>query len=535
MRFSRNRRYHLILISIILVQFLSILYWGNTKEGYHIDEIYSYGLANSYYAPFIDSNGDYWNRWHDADYLNQYVSVPKEHIFSYDSVYDNQTKDVHPFMYYGLLHTICSLFPDTFSKWYAISINCLFSALTIVILYLMAEILFRGNKAEALLLCGVYAISAGALSNAVYLRMYVMLTFFSLLYTYLHVLMYKKWNPIVLCFVAGTVIFGGLTHYYFYVFAFFVSAFYVVFWASKREYANALKYCGLMATALAVNMIIYPSTMEHILYGYRGNEAIENLSSSNMIEKIRDFFPFVNLELYGGKFRYVFALCILAILIICIKKYVRIQKLKGKRCINLHLERTFYLTWREYVLLSFLGIIVGYYVIVSKITTIVANRYIFPIYPLILLITFWIFHFICTEIGVKEKGYLLISFCVWGTITLSEYRNNYVDYLYSGYQQIQDIVSEYSDRDTLYIADYTFPVYRDMMFLEKAGRFIPIHYTNLSETLKETDINRENGILVYVYKEHDGQIVFDELYEQFDLKNYDLIAETYQSKVYLCY
>lgn len=30
-----------------------MLYYGSQKEGYHFDELYSYGLANSEYLPFM--------------------------------------------------------------------------------------------------------------------------------------------------------------------------------------------------------------------------------------------------------------------------------------------------------------------------------------------------------------------------------------------------------------------------------------------------------------------------------------------------
>lgn len=42
-----------ILVIIMALSLAGLLYYGNLKEGYHVDEVYSYGLANSEYLPFM--------------------------------------------------------------------------------------------------------------------------------------------------------------------------------------------------------------------------------------------------------------------------------------------------------------------------------------------------------------------------------------------------------------------------------------------------------------------------------------------------
>ena len=46
------------LIVILLVQMIAMAFWGNAKKGYFVDELWSYGLANSYYFPHIFSTTD---------------------------------------------------------------------------------------------------------------------------------------------------------------------------------------------------------------------------------------------------------------------------------------------------------------------------------------------------------------------------------------------------------------------------------------------------------------------------------------------
>lgn len=64
----------------------------------------------------------------------EYMTAKKGNRFDFASVWWNQTQDVHPPFYYALLHTVCSLLPGTFSKWYAGMINMMFAIFTLYVL-----------------------------------------------------------------------------------------------------------------------------------------------------------------------------------------------------------------------------------------------------------------------------------------------------------------------------------------------------------------------------------------------------------------
>ena len=287
-----DSKYTIILIFIIILQIFNIIFWGTQKEGYHIDEIFSYGLSNSYYDPFpYYESDDYYMYWHNVEYFKEYVTVSEEHRFAYDSVYYNQSQDVHPFLYYAVLHTVCSFFPESFSNWYAIFINIIFSVFNIGLLYHISNYIFKEKKQSSLIVCIAYGFSAGCVSNAVYLRMYVMVAFFILLFTFLHIKKYQQPDNKKYDILVGiTTILGGLTHYYFYIFAFFISAFYTFFLLWKKKWKNIGQYVFTMFGALLVAVAIYPSTLEHIFSGYRGVEAVENLVSTNIVEKLSTYF-----------------------------------------------------------------------------------------------------------------------------------------------------------------------------------------------------------------------------------------------------
>lgn len=82
MRVKLNNNKHLIILTIlIIIQIINIIFWGTQKEGYHIDEIFSYGLSNSYYNPFPYYNNE-----------DKIISAPKKwmNVDMPIDIYENQ-------------------------------------------------------------------------------------------------------------------------------------------------------------------------------------------------------------------------------------------------------------------------------------------------------------------------------------------------------------------------------------------------------------------------------------------------------------
>ena len=104
-----------LLTVIILMQLIRIVYsFIFIKEDYHSDEIWSFGLSNSYYEPFIFQSDDHKefinnDNWISSDVMKDYLVVDEIHRFSYDSVYYNQVHDYHP-LYIILLFILYVLF-----------------------------------------------------------------------------------------------------------------------------------------------------------------------------------------------------------------------------------------------------------------------------------------------------------------------------------------------------------------------------------------------------------------------------------------
>ena len=110
----------------------------------HIDEGYSYGLMN-YDKVDIMNNEDFYNNWHQNKYYEDYLTISKEEANNFTPVYENQKNDVHPPLFYLLLRCAASFTIDSFSKWTGIGLNLIIFIITSIMIYLIANKIFK-NK-----------------------------------------------------------------------------------------------------------------------------------------------------------------------------------------------------------------------------------------------------------------------------------------------------------------------------------------------------------------------------------------------------
>ena len=143
-----------------------------------------------------------------------------DEAFNYKAAYVNQERDVHPPLYYMLLHTVCRFFKEAgYSAIPGIVLNLIILAFVdIVLMYVAANLLesrWRGLAATVL-----WGISSVGISNCMLIRMYLLQTFEVLLFVAAHIYILKHKKKMTVPYfimLAFTVFLGGLTHYYFYL------------------------------------------------------------------------------------------------------------------------------------------------------------------------------------------------------------------------------------------------------------------------------------------------------------------------------
>lgn len=265
-----------VLIFIIAAQLIYTAFvFHNYKDGFHSDEIWSYGLANSYYQPFIYADdGIYienisaedranFNEWLPGSVMNDYVSVQPGERFSYASVYHNQTLDHHPPLYYILLHTVCSFFPNTFSPYFGFFLNCVFLIVTQIFLFKLSRLIFKSDF-YALLVCGFYAAGTGALSTFIFIRQYSLLTMLTVMYTYFGARLFydeetnlKKGLPPILI----TAFAAFMTHYYAIIFIGGFTAAFCLWLLIHKKLKKMFIYGGTTLLTLGIFFAAYPAAI----------------------------------------------------------------------------------------------------------------------------------------------------------------------------------------------------------------------------------------------------------------------------------
>ena len=85
-----KRNWKSMVILWCLVPVLLAGYYGIQKQGYFVDEVWSYGLANSKEYAHIYSPEGWDQHWIEPQYFKSYIEVDPGEGFSYESVFKNQ-------------------------------------------------------------------------------------------------------------------------------------------------------------------------------------------------------------------------------------------------------------------------------------------------------------------------------------------------------------------------------------------------------------------------------------------------------------
>ncbi|PXV91464.1 dolichyl-phosphate-mannose-protein mannosyltransferase [Lachnotalea glycerini] len=402
-----KKNYIILLLIICTIEVSLGFLFGMEKVNLHVDEIYSFGLSNNTTGTMMSiPEGELIDR----SVFDQYVTVDLAHRFDFTNVWANQKADVHPPFYYLLIHTICSFFPGKFLMMGGIGLNILFSVIITLLIYFTVKELSQ-NEMLSLLISAVWSVSLGNMTFIVFIRMYMMLTAFMLAITLLHIKYVSK--KLTLKFYLGVVLLaisGTLTQYYFLIYLFFLCFLFVLHLLLNKDIKSALLYLLSLSCAGIGAVFIFPGMLYHIFKGYRGKESFQNIENfSNLSERFIGYYNILNKELFNQVLTFLI-LIILLLLIVSIRK------------------RTSKINWRAvvfsgYNLLLFPSLL--YFIIVSKIAIYVTDRYIMPIFPMLLIavilgVTYLSFH-------VVGKRYLILfeacCFIILSAIGLIQNKN----------------------------------------------------------------------------------------------------------------
>ena len=240
------------------------------KRGYFVDEVWSYGYANSHYARVLSDTrgGDLSGATLTRRDLLDYVSVGEGERMDVGSVLHNQAPDLHPPLFGLALNAASSLAPGTWSKWAGLGLNLACHAVALVALWALLRELGCSPAASA---CGValWGLSNAGLSDVLYIRMYEMLTALTVLLALeLAALMRRGASGgarrLLPAAVGATVFLGLMTQYYFAIYAFLACLAAGTHLLRRRRLgeAGALAACALAGVGLF--LLAWPAALAHL-------------------------------------------------------------------------------------------------------------------------------------------------------------------------------------------------------------------------------------------------------------------------------
>lgn len=422
-----------ILALICILQVFIGITFANEKMNFHVDEIYSFGLANNTTGTVMTlPQGDLIGQ---AE-LNQYVSVDSSHRFDFANVWANQTEDVHPPFYYVLIHTISSLFPGKFVMMGGIGINLFFSIVITLLLFFVSKELPKNNTI-AIAVCSAWSISLGNITFIVFIRMYMMLSALMLAIILLHIkYMNQKLNYKFYAGVSILSIAGALTQYYFLIYLFFLCLIFGIYLLSKRHYKDAFLYVLSLGFAGIGAIGIFPGMLYHIFGGYRGEESFQNIgNTSDLTERLVGYIAIINKELFCGLMGLLIPIIFLLLFI-----YIR----KQKKNISLYA-----VIFSKYNLLVFPSIL--YFLIVSKISVYITDRYMMPIFPMLLVLVLVTILQLSSYLFHKREVIALLAVCLILISGIGLIQNKNIEYLYQDTLPSIEFAKEHKDADVLVI------------------------------------------------------------------------------------
>ena len=264
---SRKKMIIIVCAIIVLQLCVSTFFMATRKNGYYADDMYSYGFANSdeQLTPLQIGGKDIieYNTWHDGQDLLSYLTVSKDEVFSYDKIVHILRKDAHPPLFYFLLHFICSLTPDVFSKWSGFIINVAAFVILQVFLYRLTLFISR-SRSIALLTMTMFGFTSASISMMSLIRMYVLGAGLALVFTfygfrYLKVTDSKKPldKNLLLCFIS--LYLASMTAYIDIIYSFFLTVCIGIMMLIKKELKKTLCFGFFMLLAIGLMLASFPT------------------------------------------------------------------------------------------------------------------------------------------------------------------------------------------------------------------------------------------------------------------------------------
>ena len=419
------------------------------KQGFHSDEIWNYGFANSSDALNIynkDPEKDIYEniyQWTDSKVLYDYITVDKSEIFAYDKVYNNLKNDLNPPLQFMILHLVCSIFLGKWSMWFGFSINIVSFVLIQLFLFKFIKKVTKNDIAafSGLLLFGF---SVGASSITTFLRMYALGVAFAMMFVYCVNEVYLSRDDIKSCKKnilksALVLCLGALTIHQFLILAFFIVLLYSFYYLITKRIKLLFAFGLSMCLSVLVSVLVFPSTFSH-LFGYTENGIIKKFPTG---WQFRIYLSFLTKDISGIHIAavktmalpYTFVGIVILVFVLAPVCFLLRKEEKFKKLV-LKIKNRFMFGIKNIKRIPYtvvaLGISILLYVFVNAKNSsifrmgIYSKRYVFLIYPiyaaLVCILLYYLFKFITDK--NKARNIIILAMTLGMVLITYHYSSN---------------------------------------------------------------------------------------------------------------
>lgn len=525
---NNNKKYKITFGVILLLITVTFMAFGIMKYGYFIDEIYTYGLSNSYYTPFIkyinSDDGVIADTILTKEDFTDYITVTGDDAFKFDSVYYNQTQDVHPPLYYFLIHFVSSFNSGKeLSKWTGLGLNLvIFIALLILLGKLTYEV--TASKAASIFCVILYGFSVGAMSTAIMIRMYILLTMLTVLLTYFAVKFLKNQKWYYFIGIGASIYLGLFTQYYFVIYAFFLCACIVFLLLKDKKIKKLLIFCAVSLGSVLLFYFSYPVCLEHLFSGklVSGNNAVDNLL--NIRGYVGRLYTYLITLIHNMPVVFIlFLIFVLLFLIKCKKIFKNIKEDKNISFIT-----------GAIVISSVFTLIV-----VAIISPVLSLRYVYNILPLLVLCVVCLYQYVSAVFNIERHTYK-VAFGA-GVVSLVALIVIKPDYLYLEQKELDNKINEYCRNSCCiyFDNDYTAPLTSDLMQIMKFDEVYVSNDTGSVKMLQYIEDNNTEDVVVYIdvsefwSSGYDSSEILDELIKNTEYNSYTELYKYGLSETYV--
>lgn len=535
---ARDREKIVFYIVLVILSFI-MLYYTSLKEGFHADEIFSYGSSNCKYENvfhpygrddavhvFLKENifvgnvfeniGKYIRNpkdviekveeiekehkpiWRTREEAKEYMTVSLTNRFNYLSVFYNQARDVHPPLFYFLVNSVASLLANTFSKYIIFAVSLPFFIGTCIGI---RKIMILFHKKEfGVLAVILYGLSMGAISTMLFQRMYMMLTFFVIW----DIVEHLKWiksgygeDKKILHKIMAITILGFLTQYYFCIFAFGIAMVIIIDLIRKKQIDSVKRYIGTLLKAALIGIVLFPPAIYHIFFSYRGVGNIQAVT--NYWESLYEY-----MQLLANS--YSIALWVIVASVVVFIMY-SIKNRKQIKNIN------------KVAILIVPSIL--YFLIIPKIAPYIEIRYIMCLLPLLAIGIL----LMVTSMLKSQKKKIVIGVMVVIIISSMGLVFGIPEYLYLGYNEYLTIAKEYNEDDFVFIGYTVYNHIQSMPEFMEYKRSLILNEEEL-EVLKENrELKEDKQFIVSINKWLEPEEKIKQVLEYTNSDEYEILYQ----------